>query len=196
MPEVQTKPADVKPSEAPRGTTANPSNPPASVTPQRDFIPLGPKMKMETPEIPGYICQWFMDHPGRIQQALRAGYEFVTPEEIQLNVFNPANGRTGDGNTNLGASRVSLYGGQDEKGTSVDQYLMKQPRDLYEKHQLVSADRNEKVAKALRGGFDVSGNPNDDGSNRTVGRFDGGRRVKMPELFIPRHLRNNFKSKG
>lgn len=186
--------------EAPRGEAANPANTPASITTGKDRIPLSvPQMKLEMPEIPGFVCQWFVDRPGRIQRALRAGFEFVSPDEIGLNVSNVANDRGGSGSTYLGSSRVSLFGEIDSGGKALDQFLMKQKREFYDADQKVREDRNEQVAKALRGGYDVQGNPHDsaaDQGTRTVGQFGGGKRVKMPELFIPRHLRRNFKAKG
>lgn len=173
--------------EANRGETANPADPVAKGVTGRNRIPLSiPRLKLDAPKIPGFVCQWFADRPGRIRQAQEAGYAFVSPDEIALNESNVANDVLGDGNTDMG-SGVSTYGGVSEQGTAERLYLMKIQEDWWKADQKVIADRNESVAQAIRGGIDVAGNPHEargDENLRYLGRASGApMKRQQPNLF-------------
>ena len=131
--------------------TSNPASAPA-VKGERKRLPMSvPTRRLEVPEIPGYSLHWFVDRPGRINRALQGGYEFVDPDEIELNNFGLADDALKTGNSDLG-SRVSVYGGVSETGGAERLYLMKIKREWWLKDQELIADRNEKVAASLRGG--------------------------------------------
>lgn len=177
----------------------NPANAVAKGMEGRGRIPLStPRMKLEVPEIPGYVCQWFLDTPGRIMQARQAGYEFVSPDEIALNPGSLAGSHMEDGNTSLSGSQITYHGSVGDDGKAQKLYLLKQKREFYDLDQAETAKRNEGVAASLRGGYDVGGNRHEEGNDsrsRTVGQHGGGQRVKMPDLFIPRDQRKTFKAK-
>ncbi len=180
---------------APRGEAANPANPPARGVTGRTRIPLSvPRLKLDTPKIPGYVCQWFADRPGRVRQAQEGDYEFVSPEEISLNPTGIAEDPLQTGNTDMG-SRVSLYGGVGENGQAERLYLMKLKEEWYLEDQKVIADRNESVAEAIRGGsIDAQVNPHravEDAGLQYGGMTGrtGPRRRPAPNLFTPNKRR-------
>lgn len=140
----------------------NPANAPAKAPERR--IPMAlPTLKLAMPEIPGHVCHWFRGNPQRIQQALQAGYTFVSRDEVQVNSYGLANDYQGDGNTDLG-SRVSVSAGEGE-GTGALLYLMKIKKELWNEDELGVAERHEQIAAQLRGdkGFSKGG---DDTSHR------------------------------
>lgn len=129
---------------------------PANEQPQRvtdeSRVPMGmPQLTLEVPEIPGYKMHWFADRPGRIARALRGGYEFVSPDEIKLNNFSVADSIANSGNTDLG-NRVSVYGGTDDKGSSVRLYLMKVKEEWWQKDMDLREETSERIVNTLRGG--------------------------------------------
>lgn len=140
----------------------NPANAPEKAPAKR--IPMAlPTLKLAMPEIPGHVCHWFRGNPQRIQQALQAGYTFVTRDEVQVNSYGLANDYNGDGNTDLG-SRVSQSAGEGE-GTGALLYLMKIKKELWDEDELGVSERHEQIAAQLRGdkGFSKGG---DDTSHR------------------------------
>ena len=146
-------------------TADNPSNAPEKRLPQRDRIPMSlPIQRLAVPDIPGYHCHWMRDEPQRIAQALRAGYDFVAPEEVDLNTFGIADGEESSGNQDLG-SRVSYIAGRNEQGGAQRLYLMKLPTEYWLQDQEAMGQRQEDIAAQLRGdkGFTEAGA---DASNR------------------------------
>ena len=75
-------------------------------------------------QIPGYHMYFFNDEPGRIQAALDAGWEFVSPDEVGYASTNVTNR-----NTDLGSNRVSVIGGKNDQGHAMAQVLMKIRQD-------------------------------------------------------------------
>lgn len=129
---------------------SNPSNAPEKRVAKR--IPLAvPTLKLAIPEIPGYSCHWFRGTSQRIQQAQRAGYEFVERDEVQLNETGFANDPGGDGNTDMG-SRVSVSAGDSgaEDG-GIKLYLMKIRKELWDEDQQLVEDQQAAIAAQLRG---------------------------------------------
>ncbi len=131
--------------------TTNPANEPEKRLPQRDRIPMSlPVTKLAVPEIPGYHCHWMRGDPARIQQALRAGYEWVSQDEVDLNTFGVGDGPEASGHNDLG-SRVSILGGTGEDGGAQNLYLMKLRQEYWEADQKAFAERQETIASRLRG---------------------------------------------
>lgn len=123
---------------------ANPSIEPPRAPARR--IPLGlPTLKLETPEIPGYFCHWFRQNPGRVGQALAAGYEFVSRGEVELNGYGLANDYMQDGNTDLG-SRVTRAA---EAGEGL--ILMKIRKELALEDKEAYIAQQEALAAQIRG---------------------------------------------
>ena len=161
------------------------SNKPAK---ERRRIPMtAPQRKLELPHIPGYYTQWIRSDPARIQQALNAGFQFVTPEEVGLNNRLLGDDGLKSGNTDLG-SRVSIADGTDERGNIVSLYAMKQKEEYHEEDLRIRQRVNDGVADALtaafRGGSRVGGEgaPSEtatDVQNRYVDKA----RTKIPTLF-------------
>ena len=114
-------------------------------------IPLGlPETALEIPEIPGYVTYWFLDTPGRIQRALRAGWEFLTREEVQLHQKGVSNDVFEDGNSDLG-NRVSLYGASGDNGKAQMLYAMKIKEEWYKHDEDRKMSQVANVADAIRG---------------------------------------------
>lgn len=129
-------------------------------------IPMSaPLAKLTTPDIPGYHLHWINDYPGRINQAIRAGYQFVDPEEVHVNSRDLAGDRSEFGGTDMG-SRVSIVVGSDEKGKELRAYLMKIRSEWYTQDQAVIQDRVDGLYGAMREGKQDTGGA--DGSNRYV----------------------------
>jgi hypothetical protein len=65
----------------------------------KGYRPMSVGMRrLEVPAIDGYHLHWFRGNPGNLNRALLAGYEFVEPEEVDLNDFDLA----GDGTSSKG----------------------------------------------------------------------------------------------
>lgn len=129
---------------------SNPANAPERKVPKR--VPLSvPTLTLEAPKIPGYKTYWFRGTGQRIQQAQRAGYEFVERDEIQLNEIGYANGFDDDGNTDLG-TRVSVSAG--DSGTEdggLRMYLMKIREEHWEEDRKLMEEQQAGIAGQLRG---------------------------------------------
>jgi hypothetical protein len=123
---------------------ANPSIEPPRAPARR--IPLGlPTLKLETPEIPGYFSHWFRNNPGRVQQALAAGYQFVERGEVELNGYGLAGDYNTDGNSDLG-SRVTRAA---EAGEGL--ILMKIRKELALEDKEAYIAQQEALASQIRG---------------------------------------------
>jgi hypothetical protein len=143
-------------------------------------------LRLEVPEKKGYHRHWFRGTPERLTRAQQAGYEFVRPEEVQVNNMDLGGDSTASGNTDLG-TRVSVISGEsnDATGQPGRMYLMEVRDELFEYSQRLLADRNESVAEALRGGKIGAGEA---GANA---RDDANRYIKgpTPDLFNPNKTR-------
>lgn len=140
-------------------TKTNPANGPVVTEDTR--IPMSiPHRKLETPEIPGYHQHWMADRDGRIQQALRAGYQFVEPEDINaLNVKQIGSGKSAPTGTDLG-TRISMISG----GETL--YLMKIKKEWFEADQAELARINqEKQGLIMRGQMAVDKEDAEDRGN-------------------------------
>lgn len=143
-----------------------------------------PQRKLEVPPIPGYYLRWMRGTAARIAQAQRAGFEFVKPEEVELNAT--ILGSDIGGNTDMG-SRVSVVEGSvDDQGQAVRLFLMKQKLEYRNEDNALVQERNDQVAEALTAGYRAgaiggrdSGETADDAGKRYVDH----RRTRMPDLF-------------
>lgn len=119
---------------------------------EENRIPMGlPALSLDVPKIDGYALHWFVDRPGRIPQALRAGWEFVVEGEVVINTDTIGGNPAESGNTDMG-SRVSLHAGVDESGRGQRQYLMKQRQEWYDKDMALREEGSERIAESLRAG--------------------------------------------
>lgn len=126
--------------------TQTPEKVVTKVEQRKERIPLGvPRKKLEAKEIPGYHLHWVNDYPGRVQEALQSGYEFVSEEETAINDF------VTPGNSDLG-TRVKRMVGKDDNGGALFAYLMKINEDLWKQDQEELQKRNNLVDEAIRRG--------------------------------------------
>jgi hypothetical protein len=166
---------------------ANPASGVEAMAAELARVPMtAPQLKLAVPEIPGYYVQWIYGAPDRVAQAQRAGFTFVSDEEIRINNFDLAGSNHKSGNTDLG-SMVSIA--QPEIGADgqpIRAYLMKQRKEHREQDRQLVQQRNDGVVDALtaayrRGtvGGQAQGETNEDMSLRYVDRT----RSKIPDLF-------------
>lgn len=166
----------------------NPANVEAAVTvTERTRVPMSlPVQKLAVPDIPGYHLHWILGNPARIQQALRAGYEFVDEAETDITNTGLADDAQSSGNTDLG-SRVSVTaGGSGEDGQGNRLYLMKLKNEWYEADQKAYEAQSEKTAAQLRGGQDMGVNPH--GSEQRY--IPESARKNVSNLFTPKSRRS------
>lgn len=139
---------------------ANPANAPRKQVTEATRIPMNlPGTKLSVPEIPGYYLYWFLGQ--NIPRAMKAGYEFVTDEEVDMVNTGLADDASKQGNTDLG-SRVSAIAGGLVEGTAEPQrlYLMKLRQEWRDKDVRALEAVNDRVAAALRGGQAIAGQGN------------------------------------
>lgn len=108
-------------------------------------------------DIPGYHLHIFNDVPGRIDEALTAGYEFVSPDEIG----GVASGVVSR-NTALD-DKVRFLVGNDGNGNGLYGYLMKIKQEWFEEDQQMAQSRNDVVDNAIRAGQNVKAGSSADG---------------------------------
>ena len=166
----------------------NPSVAPGQAAGARARIPLSvPQRKLEVPEIPGYYLRWFRGTATRLAQAERAGYVFVTPDEVQLNNVSIGGDASRDGNSDMG-SRVSVIeGGEvDGQGQAVRMYLMKQLLEHKREDDAVVQKRNDAVVDALTASYQagaVAAGTQGEQSDDVAARYVDRSRTRIPELF-------------
>lgn len=113
-------------------------------------VPMSlPTQQLAVPAMEGYHLHWF--RAVNVPRALRAGYSFVDDDEVELTSRNVATSMEVSGVSDMG-SRVSVYGGTDDKGESESLFLMKIAEEWWLEDQQGLEARNELVAAALRGG--------------------------------------------
>ena len=119
----------------------------------KDFqrIPFGNAQPLlAATEIEGYHLHWINDwHPSvadRLQRALKAGYRYVTQEEVDSARL------LGAGTTDLGGDRVSRTVGTRTDGSPITAYLMKIPLEWWMEHQQPVWDRADQVDNSIRRG--------------------------------------------
>ena len=152
--------------EAPKKIEPLKHDNPANVQQRRitedNRVPMStPELKLTTPDIPEYHQHWFLSR--NVSRALRAGYTYVDLDEVSMNGTGYANDLSEAGSTDLG-TRVSMEAGRGGDsswhGQAERLYLMKLRQEWWDKDQQKMEARNEEIAKALRGGDDISGDSN------------------------------------
>lgn len=157
-------------------------------TAERKRIPMSvPVQKLEAPEIPGYHLHWFTGSAERLQRAIDGGYEFVDNREIKINSVSLGGDSAESGNTDMG-SRVSIVSGTEigKDGQPMRLVLMKIKQEWYEEDQKLMEERNELVAKSLRGGLFGA---EKDAPGDTRHRYVDAARTTIPDLFKPKRPR-------
>src|SRR5688572_16125817 len=77
-----------------------------------DFIPMSaPVQRLKIPKKPGWHRHWIRGTADRVAQAQQAGYKFVNPEDVRVASKGLGGPIEESGNTDLGASRVSVVAG-------------------------------------------------------------------------------------
>lgn len=94
----------------------------------------------------GWHLHIFNDTPGRIEEALSAGYEFVTPEEIGSAVTGVVSRNTAlDG-------KIKYLVGSSEEGNGMYAYLMKTRKEYFEEDSEQLQKRNDYIDTQIRSG--------------------------------------------
>jgi hypothetical protein len=141
-----------------------------------------PIRKLEVPELPGFKMYWFRSEPGRLQRALRAGYEFVKPDEVGINNFDLAGDLALPGMSDMG-DRVSVAAqdGIGENGQFLRLYLMKIKLEWWTADQAkYEAEKIDPIVRSLNQGLIGAGEAGEtpgDVSNRYT------KAGKLPEMF-------------
>ena len=105
----------------------------------------------------GWHLHIFNDTPGRIEEALSAGYEFVTQEEIGSAVTSVVSRNTAlDG-------KVKYLVGASEEGNGMYAYLMKTRKEYYEEDQEQLQKRNDYIDSQIRNGRATSAGDSSEG---------------------------------
>ena len=163
----------------------NPSNEVGTLNESTNFkrVPMtAPTRKLEVPEIPGYKQYWFRGEPGRLQRALKAGYEFVKPEEVETFNHDLAGDLNLPGHTDMG-DRVSVAAqdGAGEDGQYLRLYLMKIKLEWWSEDQaLYEKEKIDPMVAALHAGAigaGADGETPGDVKNRVKGK------TALPEMF-------------
>lgn len=105
----------------------------------------------------GWHLHIFNDTPGRIEEALQAGYEFVTPEEIGSAVTSVVSK-----NTALD-DKVRYLVGTSEKGDGMYAYLMKTQTEYYEEDHGQLQKRNDYIDQQIKSGKNVAAGSSSEG---------------------------------
>lgn len=118
---------------------------------ERTRTPMSvPRPKLSSPEIPGFHVHWLNDDGGRIEQAMQAGYDFVSRDEAVLISSDLAGSGVGSG-SDLG-SRVSLVVGETKNGEPMRAYLMKIRQDWYDADQAMIQERVNDSERTIKSG--------------------------------------------
>lgn len=108
----------------------------------------GHRQKLKTDKIPGYHLHWFNDEGNRLEEALNAGYQFVSQEYTPIGV-----GEGLDGNTDMGTfiSKATDW----DNGTR--SYLMAIRQEWWEEDQEAEKADIKRRKDALRQGKSAPG---------------------------------------
>ena len=103
------------------------------------------KLKIQK-QIDGYHMHIFNDEPGRIEQAIDVGYEFVTPDEIGSVATNVTSR-----NTDIG-DKVRFLVGTAANNEPMYAYLMKIRQEFYDEDQSKLQAKNDAIDVAIKKG--------------------------------------------
>ena len=118
----------------------------------------------------GWHLHIFNDEPGRIDQALQGGYEFVTNDEIGSAVTGVVS------RDSTLDDKVSFLAGTTEKGDGLTAYLMKIRKEFWLEDQAQAQKRNDYVDQRIKAGKNAAPGVADQGfynagSSLKVGRM-------------------------
>lgn len=114
---------------------------------RKERVPLGQhRMKLKTETRDGYVRRWINDKPGRLDDAVAGGYEFVTDPKVKVGEGQDASQTPGVG------SAVSRIVGTHEDGSPLRAYLMEIPQNVYDEDQAAKAESVDERENALRRG--------------------------------------------
>ena len=170
---------------------SNPANLLAPTAAERRRIPMtNQQQKLQVESIPGYHTQWLLGD-ARVQQALRAGYEFVEEHEVTVNNVLLGGSSLESGSTDLG-TRVSVSAGggsTDGSGQFGRLWLMKQKLEFYNEDAKLLQSRNDSIADTLTAGYKTgilgvgaAGAPTESPVD-VQNRYVDASRTKIPDLF-------------
>ncbi len=162
----------------------NPANAPAKRVTEATRIPMSvPQLRLEVPEVPGYHLHWFLGT--NVPRAVKAGYEFVEDDEVEVNNSGVADSKSDSGSTDMGSRISQLAGGLTPASAEPQRlYLMKLRSEWRTKDVQALEAVNEKIASALRGGqvpAGASGAP-EEGPRDRASRY----LKKGQDLFYPK----------
>ena len=167
-------------------TPANPANTPVPSASAQRRVPMSvPRQKLSAQEIPGYYLHWIRGTPDRIEQALKAGYEFVDKKEQQINNMSPGGDAASSGNTDLG-SRVSVVAGEElgVDGQPIRLYLMKLKEEWHQEDLVLQTEQANKLINAIKQGqIGVEKDAPQDRNTRYIGS------QSRSDMFTPKPLR-------
>jgi len=134
----------------------NPANEREKAVTERTRIPMSiPNQHLAVPDIPGFHTHWFLSK--NVHRALRAGYEYVNPEEVELVAYGLADDLAGGGSSDLGTRISHIASSQvDNTGQPERLYLMKLRQEWWDDDQKLIEKANDRIAAALRGGDPVN----------------------------------------
>lgn len=127
---------------------------------RKERVPLGIlRTKLRADQREGFSRRWINDKPGRLDDAVAAGYGFVADPEDDLKV--------GDGSDVAQVAGVgtviSRTVGVHEDGRPMRAYLMEIEKDLYDEDQAEKQRLLDEKESAIRQGQDERGKPGRDG---------------------------------
>jgi hypothetical protein len=126
---------------------------------RKERIPLGiPRKKLDFPSRPGFVRRVIVDRPGRLEDAERAGYQFVT----EATLHGDASPKDLTERESVD-SRITRVVGTHEDGRPMYGYLMEIPEELYKEDQRTKQAVIDKMEAAMRRGQDDQGGPGQDG---------------------------------
>lgn len=113
----------------------------------------GMRQKLSAKERKGYKRYWFNDAPGRLQEAIDSGYEYVTDPKITI----------GDPGLEIGDSIDSRISKVVDRENGMRAYLMELEEELWQEDRNKAESQLAETEKALSQGEDTYGQPGRDG---------------------------------
>ena len=134
------------------------NNEPKTISKRKERVPLGIlRQKLRAEQREGFSRRWINDKPGRLDDAVSAGYSFVSDPDDGLKI--------GDGND---ASQIGGVGtvisrtvGVHEGGRPMRAYLMEIDQETYDEDQEEKTRQVDEKEDSIRRGHDNQGRPGD-----------------------------------